>query len=47
MQDIVHYKVPLGILGDIANTLFVKRQLKDIFDFRYTLLEKKIGKMKV
>jgi ligand-binding SRPBCC domain-containing protein len=47
MQDIVHYKVPFGILGDIANVLFVKRQLKDIFDFRYTLLEKRFGKMKV
>lgn len=45
MQDIVHYKVPLGILGDIANALFVKRQLKDIFDFRYTLLEKRYGNM--
>jgi ligand-binding SRPBCC domain-containing protein len=47
MKDIVHYKVPFGILGDIANVLFVKRQLKGIFDYRYTLLEKKFGKMKV
>lgn len=46
MRDIVHYKVPFGILGDIANALFVKRQLKGIFDYRYTLLEKKFGKMK-
>ena len=35
MEDIVHYKIPLGILGDIANTLFVKNQLQGIFDYRY------------
>lgn len=35
MTDIVHYKLPLWWLGDIANTLFVKKQLKEIFDFRY------------
>ena len=28
MTDIVHYKLPFGFLGDIANTLFVKKQLK-------------------
>jgi ligand-binding SRPBCC domain-containing protein len=35
MTDIVHYKLPLWFLGDIANTLFVKSQLKKIFDYRY------------
>ena len=40
MTDIVHYKLPLGILGKLANTLFVKRQLKAIFDYRYNKLEK-------
>ena len=35
MTDIVHYKLPLWFLGDIANGLFVKKQLKDIFDFRF------------
>ncbi len=44
MTDIVHYQLPLGILGDIAHALFVKRQLNDIFNFRYQLLEKKWGK---
>jgi hypothetical protein len=34
MTDIVHYKLPLGFLGDIANVLFVKKQLQTIFDFR-------------
>ncbi len=34
MTDIVHYKLPLWFLGDIANELFVKKQLKEIFDYR-------------
>ena len=39
MTDIVHYKLPLWILGDIANSLFVQKQLKDIFDYRYKKVE--------
>lgn len=39
MTDIVHYKLPLGILGDIANAILVKQQLKKIFDFRYKKVE--------
>ncbi len=34
MTDIVHYKLPLGWLGDLAHALFVKRQLQFIFEFR-------------
>jgi ligand-binding SRPBCC domain-containing protein len=34
MTDIVHYKAPLGFLGDIAVSLFIKRQLDAIFAFR-------------
>jgi len=34
MTDIIHYKLPLWFLGDIANALFVKQKLKKIFDFR-------------
>ena len=39
MTDIVHYKMPFWFLGDIANSLFVSRQLKAIFDYRYTKVE--------
>lgn len=41
MTDIVHYKLPFWFLGDIANVLFVKRQLKEIFDHRYRVVEEK------
>ena len=34
MTDIVHYKIAFWFFGDIANALFVKKQLQNIFDFR-------------
>ncbi len=40
MRDIVNYGVPLGILGQIANTIMVKSQLKEIFDYRILAVEK-------
>jgi ligand-binding SRPBCC domain-containing protein len=46
MTDIVHYKLPFWFLGDIANTLFVKKQLDEIFDFRFKKVEELFGKMK-
>ncbi len=39
MTDIVHYALPLGILGRIMNRLVVKNKLKTIFDFRYNKIE--------
>jgi ligand-binding SRPBCC domain-containing protein len=35
MTDIVHYKIPFWFLGDIAHSLFVKKMLNNIFDYRY------------
>ena len=40
MQDIVHYKIPFGIFGRLANALFVKKQLESIFSFRFEAVEK-------
>jgi len=39
MTDIVHYKVPYGIFGKLAHALFVKKKLKEIFDFRFKKIE--------
>ncbi len=44
MTDIVSYQPPLGFLGVIANILFIKSKLKEIFDFRTVAVEKKFGK---
>lgn len=45
MTDRVHYVLPLGILGSLAHALFVRRQLEGIFDYRYKVLEQKMGKL--
>jgi len=39
MTDIVHYKIPFGIFGKLINTLFIRHQLKKIFDYRYRKME--------
>ncbi len=44
MTDIVHYKIPFGIIGDIANALIVRKKLKEIFDYRFKKVEEIFGK---
>lgn len=44
MEDIVSYSPPLGFLGTIANTLFIKSKLEAIFKFRYEAVEREFGK---
>lgn len=34
MTDDVQYEVPFGFLGDVVKTLFVKREVEKIFDYR-------------
>lgn len=46
MTDIVHYKNHLGIFGRIANRLFVHKNLKNIFAYRYQKIEELFGKWK-
>ena len=43
MTDIVTYQPPLGILGAIANTFFIAKQLRQIFEYRTQALEKRYG----
>jgi ligand-binding SRPBCC domain-containing protein len=40
MTDIVSYTPPLGFLGAIANSIFISKQLKAIFNYRENKLEK-------
>ena len=40
MIDKVDYELPLGILGSVAHSLFVKNKLNHIFNYRYGILEK-------
>lgn len=46
MTDIVTYQPPMGFLGAIANSLVIKNQLTEIFDYRTVALEKRFGKFK-
>jgi len=39
MKDIVHYGIPMGILGQIANGIMVKKQLQGIFAYRIKAVE--------
>ncbi|HNW53861.1 MAG TPA: SRPBCC family protein [Bacteroidales bacterium] len=34
MRDILHYRVPFGILGTLVDHLFVKKKVRAIFSFR-------------
>jgi ligand-binding SRPBCC domain-containing protein len=44
MTDIVSYKPPFGILGSIANSIIIKKQLNEIFNYRTVAVEKMFGK---
>lgn len=43
MTDIVHYKLPLWWLGDLANALMVRQQLRGIFAYRYAAVDRLFG----
>lgn len=44
MTDLVHYALPLGVAGRLAHALFVKKQLQEIFDYRFQKIETLFGK---
>lgn len=39
MQDIVHYKLPFGLIGKMVDWVMVKKQLREIFSYRRKKLE--------
>jgi ligand-binding SRPBCC domain-containing protein len=43
IKDLVHYKLPFGPLGKLVHSLFVKKQLEDIFTFRQKVLKERFG----
>lgn len=46
MEDIVDYKIPLGILGQMVHPILVKPKLKEIFDYRQKKLIELFGEYK-
>lgn len=43
MIDIVHYRLPFGPVGNLANRLLVKKELEKIFTFRYQKIVELFG----
>lgn len=39
MTDIVHYQLPMRVLGRLAHVVFVRKQLEGIFEFRKKKME--------
>jgi len=46
MEDIVHYKLPLGFIGGWVNSFMVIHQLEEIFEFRRMKLIEVFGEYK-
>ena len=40
MRDRVEYELPFGVLGRIAHSLLVQRQLEGIFEYRRSAIER-------
>jgi ligand-binding SRPBCC domain-containing protein len=43
MTDIVHYCLPVYFLGQLAHELFIKKQLRDIFDYRHRKIDERFS----
>jgi ligand-binding SRPBCC domain-containing protein len=46
MTDEINYAIPFGVIGQMANALFVRRQLNAIFDFRFQAIQNHFSKTK-
>lgn len=46
MEDIVDYKLPFGMLGQLAHPILVKPKLKEIFEYRQKKLIELFGPFK-
>ena len=46
MEDIIDYKVPMGILGQLAHPILVKPKLNEIFEYRRKKLIEMFGEFK-
>ncbi len=45
MEDLIDYKIPFGVLGQLMQSILVKKQLQQIFAFREAKLEQLFGKL--
>src|ERR1700740_3058528 len=43
MTDIIDYKLPMGLLGRIMNSLVVRKKLEEVFKHRFKAMEELFG----
>lgn len=46
MEDVIHYKIPMGIIGQLVHPIIVKPKLDEIFDYRRKKLIDLFGEIK-
>jgi ligand-binding SRPBCC domain-containing protein len=46
MTDLLHYAIPYGFIGRIANSILVAKKVKGIFDYREKAIERLFGPAK-
>ena len=47
MEDIVDYKIPFGLIGQLAHPILIKPKLREIFDYRHDKLIEIFGEFKI
>jgi len=40
MQDVVNYKLPLGYIGVMMNSILIRKKIENIFEYRKKVLQK-------
>jgi ligand-binding SRPBCC domain-containing protein len=43
MTDLVHYALPFGFIGGIANSVYVQNRLQSIFDYRNEIIDNRFN----
>lgn len=43
MTDVLNYEIPGWFAGDIVNTVLIKKDLKNLFDYRYSKIDELFG----
>jgi ligand-binding SRPBCC domain-containing protein len=46
LEDIIDYELPLGMLGNLLGGWFVRRKLKEVFDYRHRVTAEAMGARK-
>ena len=47
MTDLITYQPPMGIFGKVANSLFIRKKLVEIFEYRKKVLIQIFGEMEL